>query len=81
MSNAFDNFLSTTSTELKKISRTMLSNKVVKKKKTIRKSVYEKLKKHVKSINGKLIVCIDSLVVIEIPKNNGSVESIIYKRV
>jgi len=80
MSNVFDNFLSSTSTQLTNMSRT-ISNKVVKKKKTIRKNVYEKLKKHIKSINGKLIICIDSLVVIEIPKNDGSVESIIYKYV
>ena len=76
--NTFENFLATTSSNLKQISL------IVPKRKT-KKIVNEKAKKQLKlivsSMNGKLVVCNESIVLIETLNVDGTVQQHLYKYV
>ncbi len=77
--NTFENFLSTTSSNLRQISR--ITKPIRKNKKKI--SMNEKAKNHldliVKSMNGKLIICNESIVLIEVSNVDGTVQQHLYK--
>jgi hypothetical protein len=78
--DSFNKFLSTSTNELKNVSKILIKTQIKKKKKRVLlKGSREKLTKIVKSMNGKLIVCNDSIVLFEVPKLDGTVEQFIFK--
>ena len=77
--NTFENFLATTSSNLKQMSL------IVPKRKNKKILVNEKAKKQLKlivsSMNGKLVVCNESIVLIETLNVDGTVQQHLYKYV
>ena len=77
--NTFENFLATTSSNLTQMSL------IVPKCKTKKMIVDIKAKKHlnriVRSMNGKLVVCNESIVLIETLNVDGTVQQHLYKYV
>ena len=75
-----DKFLTVTTKEIKQISSTIKKRiRVQKVNKTINRLAQKHFERLVKSFNGKVIVCNNSIVLIEIHNNDGTKREMFYK--